>query len=81
MINTIDSSITTAKSGRIIVAGNSGTVGVGVGDEVAVGVAVGFDDVGKLVGDDVGLAGASGFGVVKKGTKVTFPELKSFLKS
>ena len=32
LINTIDSSITIAKSGRIINVGNSGTVGVEVGE-------------------------------------------------
>jgi hypothetical protein len=31
LINTVDSSITIAKSGRIIKVGNSGTVAVGLG--------------------------------------------------
>ena len=46
LINTIDRSVATAKSGRIKV-GNSGTVGVGVGfgeeEGVAVGACVGVD--------------------------------------
>ena len=46
MINTVDSSIITAKSGRIIHVENSGTVGV----VVTVGVGVGVDvDVGARV--------------------------------
>jgi hypothetical protein len=41
-INTIDSSIITAKSGRIIKAGNSGTVGVGVGNAMGGSLAVAY---------------------------------------
>jgi hypothetical protein len=43
LINTVDSSIATAKSGRIIQVGNSGTVGVGVG----AGVGEGEDTIWK----------------------------------
>jgi len=63
--NTIDSSITIAKSGRIINIGNSGTEGVGEVDEVgdvegeAVRVAAGVGD-GAVVGIEV----AVGIGVV-----------------
>ena len=46
---------------------NSG-IGVGLGESVGVGV-------------DVGVVGACGLGAVKKGTKLTIPKLKSFLKS
>lgn len=35
LINTVDSSVATAKSGKIIKVGNSGTVGVGLGEAVA----------------------------------------------
>jgi len=70
LINTIDNSITTAKSGRIIHVGSSGTVGVGegvvfveelvveagVGDGVEVGADVGF-------GAEVGAAVDAGVGV------------------
>lgn len=57
-------------------------VGVEVGEVVGEGVVVGVN-VGEGVGEVVsgGISGASGFGSVKKGTKLTFPKLKSSSKS
>lgn len=59
LINTIDSSIITAKRGRIIHEGNSGTVGVGegvvFGEELAVGAGVADEvEVGTGVEDGLG---------------------------
>jgi hypothetical protein len=59
-------------------------VGSWLGVDVGFGESVGEGElVGGRVGVDVGVgvAGASGFGAVKKGTKLTVPLLKSFLKS
>ena len=58
LINTVDSSIATANSGRIIQVGNSGMVGVGDGDddnaEEPIGVAV-RDGEGDKDGVGVGV--------------------------
>ncbi len=51
-----------------------------VGVDEVVGVRLGED--GEGVGMNMlGIGGASEFGSVKKGTKITVPKLKSFLKS
>ena len=63
LINTIDSNMTIANSGRVIKAGNSGIVG----DVLVVGVVVGEDevglDVGLELGDGVGVGLGDGDGV------------------
>lgn len=59
-----------SKGRTIANAGNSGTAAVEV--DVGVGLAVATAVLGL---------GACGLGAVKKGTKVTVPKLKSFLKS
>ena len=73
LIITVDSNSTTAKSGRIIQVGNSGTVDVGVGVsgevvEVEVGVVVNVGVVG--LGVDIEVAVGVGF---KNGVVVTEP--------
>ena len=57
----------------IITEGSSGIEGVGEGSEEVEGLDVGVDAFGLGI--------AWGLGPVKKGTKLTFPRLKSFLKS
>ena len=69
--------------GKITNHENSGTVGVGVFESCEL---VGL---GELIGACVGfgvvitvlMLGALGLGAVRKGTKLTVPKLKSFLKS
>ena len=51
LINTVDSSIATANSGRIIQVGNSGTVGAGVGERVELGIVEGVDCVVGVMDD------------------------------
>jgi hypothetical protein len=58
LINIVDNSVATAKSGRIIQVGNSGIVGDGEADAVTVGVAF-----GAAVGAEVGAAVGAGVGV------------------
>ena len=71
LTNAIDSSITTAKSGRIIHVGNSGTVGDGAAVGVGVGVGVEVIVWGFVVCIGVGVDVEMGVGVgVEEGVGV-----------
>lgn len=76
--------VTIAKAASRISGVPSGISGVGEGEGEGDGLGDGEGDgegVRVGVGVGVGIGGAAGFGPVKKGTKLTVPKLKSFLKS
>ena len=85
-LDTITAEDIETESNKVRIAniqGNSGTVGVEVGDCIELGVEVSVGDevaVCKEV-DAVGLGRAWGFGVVKMGKKFIVPSVKSYLKS